>query len=80
MIPILSAYMGHASIRSTAQYLRLTAEVYPELMKHVEENCAYVIPEVANSAVCKQGKAASHQSWCYLYLEEICITGTGLRR
>ena len=47
MIPILSAYMGHAGIRSTAQYLRLTAEVYPELMKQVEETCAYVIPEVA---------------------------------
>lgn len=47
MIPILSAYMGHAGIRSAAQYLRLTAEVYPELMKQIEETCAYVIPEVA---------------------------------
>ena len=46
MIPILSTYMGHKSIRSTARYLRLTAEVYPDLMKKVESTCAYVIPEV----------------------------------
>lgn len=47
MMPILSTYMGHNGIRSTAQYLRLTAEVYPELMKQVEKNCSYVIPEVS---------------------------------
>lgn len=29
-----------------SQYLRLTAEVYPNLMKKVEKSCAYVIPEV----------------------------------
>jgi hypothetical protein len=46
MMPILSTYMGHMGIRSTAQYLRLTAEVYPELMKQVEKTCSYVIPEV----------------------------------
>lgn len=46
MMPILSTYMGHKGIRSTARYLRLTAEIYPELMKQVEENCSYVIPEV----------------------------------
>ena len=48
MMPILSTYMGHNGIRSTAQYLRLTAEVYPELMKQVEKNCSYVIPEVSH--------------------------------
>lgn len=46
MMPVLSTYMGHKGIRSTAQYLRLTAEVYPELMKKVESNCSHVIPEV----------------------------------
>ena len=44
MLPILSTYMGHKTIRSTMQYLRLTAEVYPDLMKQVEKSCAYVIP------------------------------------
>ena len=48
MMPILSTYMGHNGIRSTAQYLRLTAEVYPELMRQVEKNCSYVIPEVSH--------------------------------
>lgn len=48
MLPILSTYMGHKSVRSTAQYLRLTAEVYPDLMKKVEKSCAYVIPEVCH--------------------------------
>jgi len=46
MMPILSTYMGHVDIRSTAQYLRLTSEVYPDLMKQVEKTCSYVIPEV----------------------------------
>ena len=48
MIPILSTYMGHKTVRSTAQYLRLTAEVYPDLIKRIEKCCAYVIPEVCN--------------------------------
>ena len=48
MIPMLSTYMGHNTVRSTARYLRLTAEVYPDLMKKVESSCAYVIPEVNN--------------------------------
>jgi integrase/recombinase XerD len=46
MMSILSTYMGHKGIRSTAQYLRLTAKVYLELMKKVESSCSYVIPEV----------------------------------
>lgn len=48
MMPVLSTYMGHSRIQSTARYLRLTAEVYPDLMKKVESACAYVIPEVAH--------------------------------
>ena len=48
MLPILSTYMGHKTVRATAGYLRLTAEVYPELMKRVEKSCAYVIPEVCH--------------------------------
>ena len=48
MLPILSTYMGHKTIRSTARYLRLTAEVYPDLMREVERSCAYVIPEVCH--------------------------------
>ena len=45
-LPILSAYVGHSSVRATQRYVRLTAEAYPELMKKVSQTCAYVIPEV----------------------------------
>jgi len=48
MLPYLSAYMGHSDFRATQYYLRLTAELYPELVKMVEEQCGYIIPEVAN--------------------------------
>lgn len=48
MMPVLSTYLGHSRVQSTARYLRLTAEVYPELMKKVESACSYVIPEVAD--------------------------------
>lgn len=48
MLPILSTYMGHKTVRSTARYLRLTAEVCPDLMKKVESSCAYAIPEVCH--------------------------------
>jgi integrase len=44
MLPILSVFMGHTDLRATSRYLRLTAEVYPDLVKKVEDTCAYVIP------------------------------------
>lgn len=44
MLPVLSVYMGHKSFRATAQYLRLTAEVYPDVVKQVEKTCAFIIP------------------------------------
>lgn len=44
MLPILSVFMGHKSIHATSRYLRLTAEVYPDVMRQVEDICAYVIP------------------------------------
>lgn len=45
MLPILSVYMGHKSIRATSRYLRLTAEVYPDMLRKVETTCSYVIPD-----------------------------------
>jgi integrase len=44
MLPVLSVYMGHKSIRATSRYLRLTSEVYPDVIRRVEEVCACVIP------------------------------------
>ena len=45
-LPVLSAYLGHASVLATQHYVRLTAEAFPELIKKVSNTCAYVFPEV----------------------------------
>jgi len=44
MLPVLSVFMGHKSFSATSRYLRLTAEVYPDVVRQVEEICAYAIP------------------------------------
>lgn len=45
-LPILSKYLGHTSLEATDQYVRLTAEMYPELLRQANQLCSYVFPEV----------------------------------
>lgn len=45
-LPILSTYLGHQSLQSTNSYVRLTAEMYPELLKDVDTICLNVFPNV----------------------------------
>lgn len=45
MLPYLSAYMGHSDFRATQYYLRLTSDLYPEIVRRVESEFGYVIPE-----------------------------------
>ena len=45
LLPYLSAYMGHADLRATQYYLRLTAEIYPKLVEQMEDACWNIIPE-----------------------------------
>lgn len=45
MLPYLAAYMGHSDFRATQYYLRLTAEIYPSLVKQMEDLCWNIIPE-----------------------------------
>lgn len=45
-LPILSTYMGHKSIGATEQYVRLTEEMYPELLNDERKLCAYVFPKI----------------------------------
>jgi len=44
-LPILSTYLGHQTLESTDKYVRLTAEMYPDILNK-EEICAYVFPEL----------------------------------
>lgn len=50
MLPMLSVYLGHESSASTGNYLRLTAEVYPEIVAITSETCGYVIPTVRRAS------------------------------
>jgi integrase len=48
-LPRLSTYLGHNDIVATEQYLRMTAEVYPELSVHLSRQFGYVIPKRGES-------------------------------
>ena len=43
-LPYLACYMGHADLRGTQYYLRLTADAYPEVMARAQVRFGYVIP------------------------------------
>jgi hypothetical protein len=43
-LPYLVAYLGHADFRGTEYYLRLTADLYPEIVSRMEVAFGYVIP------------------------------------
>jgi len=45
-LPVLSAYVGHSSISSTEQYLRLTEEFYPDVRSRMQMTATHVYPEV----------------------------------
>lgn len=45
-LPILSKYLGHQTLEATDRYVRLTEEMYPGIMKKMNQLCSYVFPEV----------------------------------
>ncbi len=47
-LPILSTYLGHQSLESTNHYVRLTANMYPSLIKDVDMICLDVFPKLRN--------------------------------
>lgn len=47
-LPILSTYVGHQSIASTDRYVRMTSEMYPELINKIESICSYIYPIIKN--------------------------------
>lgn len=46
-LPILSTYLGHASVTATEQYVRLTADAFPDIRATLDRYCGHVIPEVS---------------------------------
>lgn len=44
VLPVLSKYLGHTSVMATAWYLRLTAEVYPEVIRTMDMFAADTLP------------------------------------
>jgi site-specific recombinase XerD len=45
-LPILSAYLGHQSLSATDSYVRLTAGMYPGLLKDIDMVCLNVFPDI----------------------------------
>ena len=45
-LPVLKTYLGHHSFSDTSQYLRLTAELYPDITAKVEHIFGDVIPVI----------------------------------
>jgi integrase len=44
-LPKLSAYLGHNTMRYTEPYVRMTAEVYPEISKLLQQKYGNLIPQ-----------------------------------
>jgi integrase len=47
-LPLISTFLGHKSLGATNHYVRLTAEMYPDLLKDEKGICAYVFPKYNN--------------------------------
>jgi site-specific recombinase XerD len=45
-LPIISACLGHKSLSATEQYVRLTSEMYPELVDQCSPVNAFVYPKI----------------------------------
>jgi integrase len=43
-LPVLKTYLGHYSISDTARYLRLTADLYPDITAKAEHAFGHVVP------------------------------------
>ena len=46
LIPMMSTYLGHKSFNETAYYLRLTADVFPDIRLKLERNYEGIIPDM----------------------------------
>lgn len=44
VLPILSTYIGHQSLAATDRYVRMTSEMYPDLLSQTDSICSYIYP------------------------------------
>ena len=44
LLPVLSSYMGHVNLGSVNKYLRLTADVFPDITRRIEKYFGYIVP------------------------------------
>ena len=49
-LPYLAIYMGHSGLKASEHYLRLTTQMFPELLAKVNHYYSWVIPEVESKA------------------------------
>jgi integrase/recombinase XerD len=47
--PYLSTYLGHQSLESTEQYIRLTSHMYPELLRDTDGLCVDILPDISTT-------------------------------
>jgi integrase/recombinase XerD len=50
MLPILKTYMGHDSFNETAYYLRMTADVFPDIRMKLESTFGDIIPDTGGES------------------------------
>jgi integrase/recombinase XerD len=50
MLPILKTYMGHDSFEETAYYLRMTADVFPDILLRLERAFGNLIPNMGGDS------------------------------
>ena len=45
-MPVLMTYMGHKSLSATNRYVRITEEMFPDLIHKIDETYKYIFPEI----------------------------------
>lgn len=49
MLPVLKTYLGHDSFNETAYYLRMTADVFPDILMRLESTFGDIIPDMGGN-------------------------------
>ncbi len=49
MLPVLATYLGHQGLAGTQRYLRLTPDIFPDIIAQLEESVGCVIPRRTDS-------------------------------